>query len=184
MVEVKKIMEKDAVGIDRQIYPQTVPEAVLGLKKLIQSTSTGASEGFVRLECADTLRAAKDYTDQQISQLDLSGGGGSSDVSKDYVDDQDAITLEAAKRYADGLSTGVVGNEFTDEEKTKLARLKEYSAGENIEISSDGKISAINVGGGTIPGVATPSANGLMSATNKQIINVMGTIEFEKVGEV
>lgn len=148
MVEVKKIMEKDAAGIDRQIYPQTVPEAILGLKELIKSSSTGASEAYVRLQCADILRLAQDYTNQQIASLDFSGGG-SLDVDKKYVDDQDAVTLAAAKKYADGLSAGVIGNEYTDEEKAKLARLKEYYAGDNIEISSDGKISAINVGGGS-----------------------------------
>lgn len=140
-------MEKDAAGIDRQIYPQTVPEAILGLKELIQSSSTGASEAYVRLQCTDMLAKAQNYTDQQISLLDLNGG--SSDVSKSYVDSQDAVILAAAKKYAEGLSVGVIGNEYTDEEKAKLSRLKEYFAGENIEISSDGKISAINVGGGS-----------------------------------
>lgn len=46
------------------------------------------------------------------------------------------------------------------------------------------KLDGIESGAQKNPGMATTSQAGLMSATDKQIINVMGTIDFEKVGEV
>lgn len=39
MPEVRKIMEKDTNGIDRQIFPETVPEAIIGLNDLMAGES-------------------------------------------------------------------------------------------------------------------------------------------------
>ena len=44
MVEIKKIMEKDEQGIQRQIMPETIPEAIVGLEKYLEGqgqTETG-----------------------------------------------------------------------------------------------------------------------------------------------
>lgn len=150
MVEVRKVMEKDANGIDRQVFVETVPEAIIGLKKLIQSTSTGASEGYVDLQCADVFKKAQQYVDQKINEVS-SGSGPVADVTQKYVDDRDAAILKAAKDYANNLfsssgggtgSGSGTGLEFTAAEKKKLEELKNYRAGKNITISEDGEISA------------------------------------------
>lgn len=39
MAEIKKLMERDEKGIDRQYYPETVPEAITGLDKIITGKS-------------------------------------------------------------------------------------------------------------------------------------------------
>lgn len=36
MVEIKKVMEKDSLGIQRQIMPETIPEAIIGLEKYLE----------------------------------------------------------------------------------------------------------------------------------------------------
>jgi|AKZA01.1.fsa_nt_gi hypothetical protein len=57
MAEIKKIMEKDEKGIDRQIFPETVPEAVIGLEKIIKGEvgvlSVNSKTGVVNLRGAD-----------------------------------------------------------------------------------------------------------------------------------
>lgn len=62
MAEIKKVMEKDADGISRQIMPETVVEAVLGLEKYlgngVGNSETGVSSvngqtGQVTLTKAD-----------------------------------------------------------------------------------------------------------------------------------
>lgn len=35
MTEIKKVMEKDDAGISRQIMPETIPEAIIGLEKYL-----------------------------------------------------------------------------------------------------------------------------------------------------
>lgn len=43
MAEIKKIMEKDGDGITRQIMPETIPSAIIGLEEFINHANPGQS---------------------------------------------------------------------------------------------------------------------------------------------
>ena len=83
--------------------------------------------------------ATKSYVDQRISEIPGSG------ITKDYVDTQDASTLQSAKYYADGLvsSTGVSSLNGL----TGAIRITPGSSNVSIA-SSEGQVSISVSGGG------------------------------------
>lgn len=83
--------------------------------------------------------ATKSYVDQRISEIPGSG------ITKDYVDTQDASTLQSAKDYADGLvsSTGVSSLNGL----TGAIRITPGSSNVSIA-SSEGQVSISVSGGG------------------------------------
>lgn len=57
MAEIKKMMEKDGQGVDRQVFPETTVEAILGLDTIIAGDSgvlsVNGKTGVVNLRSAD-----------------------------------------------------------------------------------------------------------------------------------
>lgn len=67
MTEIKKVMEKDDAGISRQIMPETIPEAIIGLEKYLgiddehRVLSVNGQTGQVKLTKDDLgIREASD----------------------------------------------------------------------------------------------------------------------------
>ena len=67
----------------------------------------------------DKLIVKIDEIDKRVTYLEEHGGGGSGDVSKEYVDEQDTKTLKDAKEYADNQVPTTVET-YVNEHKEEL----------------------------------------------------------------
>lgn len=199
MVKVKKIMETDANGIRRQIFPETELKAVIGLSEALLKISAGEStEGvraYVDSECAKVLESAKTYARDLVNSE--SGGTGEIDDLPLATKYSPGIVMvgEGLNVAEDGLISVAVptANNYTDADMLKLANLKNYTAGANISISPSGIISA--TGGGETGGVSQEYVDQKAEetlASAKEYTYSKGDIDamiqpglvFEKIGEV
>lgn len=184
MTEIKKIMERDEVeGIDKQIFPQTTVEAVLGLNEELLKLSLGIGEGakYVFSKYQEVLNRAKKYTDDQtqaaISAATSSRIGGIVIGEKLSIDENGLLSANSQ-----------TDNNFTNEAKEKLDQLKILKAGANISISEDGTISAVsNSNSGTVVAGGKTALNGAEIYTDTQIASIVAqsnNLDIEEIGEV
>ena len=197
MVEVKRMMETDENGVERQFYPITHVSAVRGLEKIIAGQSkvlsvngyTGAviiTKADLGLENALTeLPYATEETDgiitSEMFQRLSNGEGGVYILPIATTDELGGIKVGQLLEIAeDGTLSAVkqTDQNFTTELKLKLEELKNYTAGANISISEDGVISA--TGGGDGGGVNQQYVDQKV----QEAIDRIPDITFEKVGEV
>ena len=197
MVKVKRMMETDENGVERQFYPITHVSAVRGLEKIIAGQSkvlsvngyTGAviiTKADLGLENALTeLPYATEETDgiitSEMFQRLSNGEGGVFILPIATTDELGGIKVGQLLEIAeDGTLSAVkqTDQNFTTELKLKLEELKNYTAGANISISEDGVISA--TGGGDGGGVNQQYVDQKV----QEAIDRIPDITFEKVGEV
>lgn len=197
MVKVKRMMETDENGVERQFYPITHVSAVRGLEKIIAGQSkvlsvngyTGAviiTKADLGLENALTeLPYATEETDGIITaemfQRLSNGEGGVYILPIATTDELGGIKVGQLLEIAeDGTLSAVkqTDQNFTTELKSKLEELKGYTAGANISISEDGVISA--TGGGDGGGVNQQYVDQKV----QEAIDRIPDITFERVGEV
>ncbi|EKZ0447439.1 hypothetical protein QK098_002202 [Enterococcus faecalis] len=197
MVKVKRMMETEENGVERQFYPITHASAVRGLEKNIAGQSkvlsvngyTGAviiTKADLGLENALTeLPYATEETDGIITaemfQRLSNGEGGVYILPIATTDELGGIKVGQLLEIAeDGTLSAVkqTDQNFTTELKAKLEELKGYTAGANISISEDGVISA--TGGGDGGGVNQQYVDQKV----QEAIDRIPDITFEKVGEV
>ena len=197
MVKVKRMMETEENGVERQFYPITHVSAVRGLEKIIAGQSkvlsvngyTGAviiTKADLGLENALTeLPYATEETDgiitSEMFQRLSNGEGGVYILPIATTDELGGIKVGQLLEIAeDGTLSAVkqTDQNFTTELKLKLEELKNYTAGANISISEDGVISA--TGGGDGGGVKQQYVDQKV----QEAIDRIPDITFEKVGEV
>ncbi|HAP4781430.1 TPA: hypothetical protein IUX25_002218 [Enterococcus faecalis] len=197
MVKVKRMMETDKNGVERQFYPITHVSAVRGLEKIIAGQSkvlsvngyTGAviiTKADLGLENALTeLPYATEETDgiitSEMFQRLSNGEGGVYILPIATTDELGGIKVGQLLEIAeDGTLSALkqTDQNFTNELKLKLEELKNYTAGANISISEDGVISA--TGGGDGGGVNQQYVDQKV----QEAIDRIPDITFEKVGEV
>ena len=191
------MMETDKNGVERQFYPITHVSAVRGLEKIIAGQSkvlsvngyTGAviiTKADLGLENALTeLPYATDETDGIITaemfQRLSNGEGGVYILPIATTDELGGIKVGQLLEIAeDGTLSALkqTDQNFTNDLKSKLEELKNYTAGANISISEDGVISA--TGGGDGGGVNQQYVDQKV----QEAIDRIPDITFEKVGEV
>ncbi|WP_267598879.1 hypothetical protein [Enterococcus faecalis] len=197
MVKVKRMMETEENGVERQFYPITHASAVRGLEKIIPGQSkvlsvngyTGAviiTKADLGLENALTeLPYATEETDgiitSEMFQRLSNGEGGVYILPIATTDELGGIKVGQLLEIAeDGTLSAVkqTDQNFTTELKSKLEELKGYTAGANISISEDGVISA--TGGGDGGGVNQQYVDQKV----QEAIDRIPDITFERVGEV
>ena len=197
MVKAKRMMETDKNGVERQFYPITHVSAVRGLEKIIAGQSkvlsvngyTGAviiTKADLGLENALTeLPYATEETDgiitSEMFQRLSNGEGGVYILPIATTDELGGIKVGQLLEIAeDGTLSALkqTDQNFTNELKSKLEELKNYTAGANISISEDGVISA--TGGGDGGGVNQQYVDQKV----QEAIDRIPDITFEKVGEV
>ncbi|EPM8015165.1 hypothetical protein ACTRHO_002859 [Enterococcus faecalis] len=197
MVKVKRMMETEENGVERQFYPITHVSAVRGLEKIIAGQSkvlsvngyTGAviiTKADLGLENALTeLPYATEETDgiitSEMFQRLSNGEGGVYILPIATTDELGGIKVGQLLEIAeDGTLSAVkqTDQNFTTELKLKLEELKNYTAGANISISEDGVISA--TGGGDGGGVNQQYVDQKV----QEAIDRIPDITFEKVGKV
>ncbi|EHS7985366.1 hypothetical protein KWJ51_001515 [Enterococcus faecalis] len=197
MVKVKRMMETEENGVERQFYPITHVSAVRGLEKIIAGQSkvlsvngyTGAviiTKADLGLENALTeLPYATEETDGIITaemfQRLSNGEGGVYILPIATADELGGIKVgQLLEITEDGTLSAVkqTDQNFTTELKSKLEELKGYTAGANISISEDGVISA--TGGGDGGGVNQQYVDQKV----QEAIDRIPDITFERVGEV
>jgi hypothetical protein len=203
MVKVKRMMETDDNGVQRQFYPMTDVSAIKGLQKIITGGSqvisvngkTGAviitkddlglTNAITKLPYAnyetDGIITADTYN--KISELTAIVGPASSE-RLGYIKVGELLNIAddgtlSAKRQSDF--------NFSEELKSKLESLKSYTAGANISISEDGVISATGGNGDGGSGVNQEyvdqgDQNTLAAA--KAYTDSLKNFIFEKVGEI
>lgn len=191
------MMETDENGVERQFYPITHVSAVRGLEKIIAGQSkvlsvngyTGAviiTKADLGLENALTeLPYATEETDgiitSEMFQRLSNGEGGVFILPIATTDELGGIKVGQLLEIAeDGTLSALkqTDQNFTNELKSKLEELKNYTAGANISISEDGVISA--TGGGDGGGVNQQYVDQKV----QEAIDRIPDITFEKVGEV
>ncbi|EPA0888625.1 hypothetical protein ACQZP5_002451 [Enterococcus faecalis] len=197
MVKVKRMMETDENGVQRQFHPITHASAVLGLEKIIAGQSkvlsVNGKAGAVIITKADLglenalteLPYATEETDGIITaemfQRLSNGEGGVYILPIATTDELGGIKVGQLLEIAeDGTLSAVkqTDQNFTTELKSKLEELKGYTAGANISISEDGVISA--TGGGDGGGVNQQYVDQKV----QEAIDRIPDITFERVGEV
>ncbi|MCV3164749.1 hypothetical protein [Enterococcus faecalis] len=197
MIKAKRMMETDKNGVERQFYPITHVSAVRGLEKIIAGQSkvlsvngyTGAviiTKADLGLENALTeLPYATEETDgiitSEMFQRLSNGEGGVYILPIATTDELGGIKVGQLLEIAeDGTLSALkqTDQNFTNELKSKLEELKNYTAGANISISEDGVISA--TGGGDGGGVNQQYVDQKV----QEAIDRIPDITFEKVGEV
>lgn len=191
------MMETDKNGVERQFYPITHVSAVRGLEKIIAGQSkvlsvngyTGAviiTKADLGLENALTeLPYATEETDgiitSEMFQRLSNGEGGVFILPIATTDELGGIKVGQLLEIAeDGTLSALkqTDQNFTNELKSKLEELKNYTAGANISISEDGVISA--TGGGDGGGVNQQYVDQKV----QEAIDRIPDITFERVGEV
>ncbi|BDC77259.1 hypothetical protein [Enterococcus faecalis] len=194
MVKVKRMMETEENGVERQFYPITHVSAVRGLEKIIAGQSKVLSvngyTGTVIITKADLglenalteLPYATEETDgiitSEMFQRLSNGEGGVYILPIATTDELGGIKVGQLLEIAeDGTLSAVkqTDQNFTTELKLKLEELKNYTAGANISISEDGVISA--TGGGGVN-------QQYVDQKVQEAIDRIPDITFEKVGEV
>ncbi len=145
MPEVRKIMEKDTNGIDRQIFPETVPDAIIGLNELIGGESKvlsvngktgvvlitkedlGLGNVITELPFASEENAGIITAEMYLKILNGSGG--------DYILPIATGSILGGVKVGELLSIDATGKlsatkqtdfNFTESLKTKLEGLKNY----------------------------------------------------------
>lgn len=205
MVKVKRMMETDENGVQRQFHPITHASAVRGLEKIIAGQSkvlsvngyTGAviiTKADLGLENALTeLPYATEETDGIITaemfQRLSNGEGGVYILPIATTDELGGIKVGQLLEIAeDGTLSAVkqTDQNFTTELKLKLEELKGYTAGANISISEDGVISATGGGdgGGVNQQYVDQKIQEAIEEAQKYTNDKISDITFEKVGEV
>lgn len=205
VVKVKRMMETEENGVERQFYPITHASAVRGLEKIIAGQSkvlsvngyTGAviiTKADLGLENALTeLPYATEETDGIITaemfQRLSNGEGGVYILPIATTDELGGIKVGQLLEIAeDGTLSAVkqTDQNFTTELKSKLEELKGYTAGANISISEDGVISATGGGdgGGVNQQYVDQKIQEAIEEAQKYTNNKISDITFEKVGEV
>lgn len=205
MVKVKRMMETDENGVQRQFHPITHASAVRGLEKIIAGQSkvlsvngyTGAviiTKADLGLENALTeLPYATEETDgiitSEMFQRLSNGEGGVYILPIATTDELGGIKVGQLLEIAeDGTLSAVkqTDQNFTTELKAKLEELKGYTAGANISISEDGVISATGGGdgGGVNQQYVDQKIQEAIEEAQKYTNDKISDITFEKVGEV
>ncbi|MFG5473490.1 hypothetical protein ACFJYS_04150 [Enterococcus faecalis] len=205
MVKVKRMMETDENGVQRQFHPITHASAVRGLEKIIAGQSkvlsvngyTGAviiTKADLGLENALTeLPYATEETDgiitSEMFQRLSNGEGGVYILPIATTDELGGIKVGQLLEIAeDGTLSAVkqTDQNFTTELKSKLEELKGYTAGANISISEDGVISATGGGdgGGVNQQYVDQKVQEAIEEAQKYTNDKISDITFEKVGEV
>lgn len=205
MVKVKRMMETDENGVERQFYPITHASAVRGLEKIVAGQSkvlsvngyTGAviiTKADLGLENALTeLPYATEETDgiitSEMFQRLSNGEGGVYILPIATTDELGGIKVGQLLEIAeDGTLSAIrqTDQNFTTELKLKLEELKNYTAGANISISEDGVISATGGGdgGGVNQQYVDQKIQEAIQEAQKYTNDKISDITFEKVGEV
>ncbi|MCV2499658.1 hypothetical protein [Melissococcus plutonius] len=205
MTEIKKMMETDEKGIQRQIYPITHVSAVTGLDKIISGESrvfsvngkTGAvlitKEDLGLANALTELPYANEEQDgiitaklfEKIQKLEEQGTllpATSERLGTIRVGDLLTITEQgtlSAKKQTDV--------NFTELLKIKLDNLKNYTAGANITITDEGIISATG-GSSSSDGVnqtyVDQGDKNTLEAAKKYTDSKIPSFTFEKIGEI
>lgn len=144
MTEIKKLMEKDKDGIDRQIYLEIVPEAIIGFDKIIAGDSKVLS---VNGHVGAVVLTKKDLDlENAITELPYASenadGIVTSEIYKKILNSSGSYTLPTATQNILGgikigslLSIDATGKlsatkqtdfNFTEALKNKLEGLKNY----------------------------------------------------------
>lgn len=160
MVEIRKVMESDHQGTHRQIFPETHIEAVLGLQERLNDIEVGngsskVTEYYVRTLADETLKKAKNYTDELSVEI---GGLNQLYVHWAYKLADGTFSLEPPMdnelpkyrglRLDYNRESSSVPEDYqwdlyiSPEIEEKILHPKEYTAGANIAISPSGVISA------------------------------------------
>lgn len=129
--EIKTLIFNSSFNVDKEISEEEIP-------------------------ILDKLIVKVDEIDKRVTYLEEHGGGGSGDVSKKYIDEQDAKTLDSAKQYANE-QVPVIVETYVEEHKDELK-------GNNGADGKDG-ISATHSWNGTV--LTITSASGTSSADLK-----------------
>lgn len=90
--------------------------------------------GEGRVQLTGTNHSTVNFNVPSSSTGGDGSGGGEGGVSKDYVDARDAVTLAAAKKYADEKTV-----ELEPATSTKLGGIM---VGDGLEVAADGRLSA------------------------------------------
>lgn len=205
LVKVKRMMETDDTGVQRQFMPITHVSAVLGLEKMMTGQSkvlsVNGKYGAVVLTKADLglenaiteLPYASENTDgiltAEMFQQIVNGEGGTYLLPIATAEQLGGIKVgELLEITEEGILSAIKQTDFnfTEELKEKLESVKVLKAGANISIAEDGTISS--TGGSESGGVNQlyvdqkfqEAVDQAKSYTNERIPN----FTFEKIGEV
>lgn len=205
MAEIKKLMEKDENNIDRQFFPETVPEAIIGLENIIEKGSAVLSvngkigavlitKEDLGLEHALTELPYASEDNDGIITADLfrdilNGTSGTYILPVANTERLGGIKIgELLEITEEGVLSALKQTEanFTEELKTKLTTLKVLKAGANISISEDGVISS--TGGSGVNGVnqtyVDQKIQEVLEQTKNYINGKIPNFTFEKIEEV
>lgn len=183
MAKLKRMMEtNEKTGVQRQFFPITHISAIIGLDKIISGQSKVLSVngkiGAVVITKEDLglsnviteLPYASEMEDgiltAEMYQKILNSGAGDYVLPIAGVDRLggvklgDLLTIDENGKLSAIKQTDI---NFTTELKEKLDLLKNYTAGENINISEDGVISSSGSGGGdyTLPTASDLTKGGI-----------------------
>ena len=205
LVQIKRMMETDDTGVQRQFMPITHVSAVLGLENITSGQSkvlsVNGKSGAVILTKADLglenaitkLSYASEDTDgiltAEMFQKIVNGESGTYLLPIATNEQLGGIKVgEHLEITEEGILSAIKQTDFnfTEELKEKLESLKVLKAGVNISIAEDGTISS--TGGSESGGVNQlyvdqkfqEAVDQAKTYTNERIPN----FTFEKIGEV
>lgn len=205
LVQIKRMMETDDTGVQRQFMPITHVSAVLGLENITSGQSkvlsVNGKSGAVILTKADLglenaitkLPYASEDTDgiltAEMFQKIVNGESGTYILPIATPEQLGGIKVgEHLEITEEGILSAIKQTDFnfTEELKEKLESLKVLKAGVNISIAEDGTISS--TGGSESGGVNQlyvdqkfqEAVDQAKTYTNERIPN----FTFEKIGEV
>ncbi|MGM0284897.1 MULTISPECIES: hypothetical protein [unclassified Enterococcus] len=205
MAEIKKLMEKDENNIDRQFFPETVPEAIIGLETIVKEgaavLSVNGKIGAVIITKKDLglehalteLPYASEEKDgiitSELFRKILNGTSGTYILPVANAERLGGIKIGSLLEITEeGVLSAIKQTEanFTEELKTKLTSLKMLKAGANISISEDGVISS--TGGSETGGVNQTYVDQKIQEVLEQAQNYTNgkipNFTFEKIEEV
>lgn len=135
------------------IYASAFPNVTAGADNVAEIPSGGGEIilgangtiyilGSGKVQCTGTDFTTLNFKQPSSSE---SGGGGTGDVTKAYVDAQDTTNLGIAKAYTD--TALVEAKKYTDEKETALepateTKLGGVKIGDGLNVETDGKVSA------------------------------------------
>ena len=206
MFEIKKVMEKDENGLDRQIFPETVPEAIIGLDKIIVGNasvlSVNGKTGVILITKEDLglenviteLPYASDDTDGIITaeffqQISNGEAAGTYILPVSSAERLGGVKIgELLEITEEGVLSATEQTEanFTEALKTKLEGLKVLKAGANISISEDGMISSTGGSGtgGVDQSYVDQKTQACLEEAKRYADGKITNITLEKVGTV
>lgn len=205
MAEIKKLMEKDENNIERQFFPETVPEAIIGLETIVKEgtavLSVNGKIGAVIITKKDLglehalteLPYASEEKDgiitSELFRNILNGSTGTYILPVANAERLGGIKIGSLLEITEeGVLSAIKQTEanFTEELKTKLTSLKMLKAGANISISEDGVISS--TGGSETGGVNQTYVDQKIQEVLEQAQNYtdgkIPNFTFEKIEEV